>query len=116
MGGKKDEDKDLRKEVEMTEHTDSIEKVCQQYQTCGEKGLTDSAVEDVSPAIFSDVVSTGRLGLILVRRSVSDWSYSNNETQTLHVSWDNWQKPAQNYSVFKFVLRLVLIRLITRLD
>ena len=49
MGGKKDEDKDLRKEVEMTEHTDSIEKVCQQYQTCGEKGLTDSAVEDVSP-------------------------------------------------------------------
>jgi len=46
MGGKKDEDKDLRKEVEMTEHTDSIEKVCQQYQTCGEKGLTDSAVED----------------------------------------------------------------------
>ena len=48
MGGKKDEDKDLRKEVEMTEHTDSIEKVCQQYQTCGEKGLTDSAVEDVS--------------------------------------------------------------------
>jgi len=46
MGGKKDDDKDLRKEVEMTEHTDSIEKVCQQYQTCGEKGLTDSAVED----------------------------------------------------------------------
>jgi len=46
MGGKKDEEKDLRKEVEMTEHTDSIEKVCQQYQTCGEKGLTDSAVED----------------------------------------------------------------------
>ena len=44
----KAEDKDLRKEVEMTEHTDSIEKVCQQYQTCGEKGLTDSAVEDVS--------------------------------------------------------------------
>ena len=46
--GKKDEEKDLRKEVEMTEHTDSIEKVCQQYQTDGEKGLTDSAVEDVS--------------------------------------------------------------------
>ena len=48
MGGKKDDEKDLRKEVEMTEHTDSIEKVCQQYQTCAEKGLTDSAVEDVS--------------------------------------------------------------------
>jgi len=46
MGGKKDDEKDLRKEVEMTEHTDSIEKVCQQYQTCAEKGLTDSAVED----------------------------------------------------------------------
>ena len=70
MGGKKDEEKDLRKEVEMTEHTDSIEKVCQQYQTCGEKGLTDSAVEDVSPAIFSDQGSTARLGRILVRGSL----------------------------------------------
>ena len=78
MGGKKDEDKDLRKEVEMTEHTDSIEKVCQQYQTCGEKGLTDSAVEDVSPAIFSDQGSTGRLGRISVRRSFPD--YSNGHT------------------------------------
>ena len=116
MGGKKDEDKDLRKEVEMTEHTDSIEKVCQQYQTCGEKGLTDSAVEDVSPAIFSDQGSTDRLSPIMVRRSFPDWPYSNNEAQTLHLPWDNWQKPAQNYSVFKFVLRLVLIRLITRLD
>jgi len=46
MGGKKAEDKDLRKEVEMTEHTDSIEKICQQYKTDAEKGLTDSAVED----------------------------------------------------------------------
>lgn len=30
----------------MTEHTDSIEKICQQYKTDAEKGLTDSAVED----------------------------------------------------------------------
>ena len=66
--GKKDDDKDLRKEVEMTEHTDSIEKVCQQYQTCAEKGLTDSAVEDVSleKIIFSREIptqgSTSRLG------------------------------------------------------
>ena len=61
--GKKDEEKDLRKEVEMTEHADSIEKVCQQYQTDPEKGLTDSAVEDVS--YFTDkIVTISRTGLL----------------------------------------------------
>jgi len=42
----KAEDADLRKEVEMTEHTDSIDKVCAQYQTSVDRGLTDSAVEE----------------------------------------------------------------------
>ena len=61
--GKKDEEKDLRKEVEMTEHTYSIEKVFQQYQTDPEKGLTDSAVEDVS--YFTDkIVTISRTGLL----------------------------------------------------
>jgi len=42
----KAEDADLRKEVEMTEHSDSIDKVCAQYQTSVDRGLTDSAVEE----------------------------------------------------------------------
>jgi len=42
----KPEDADLRKEVEMTEHTDSIEKVCQQYKTSVERGLTESDAEE----------------------------------------------------------------------
>ena len=43
----KPEDADLRKEVEMTEHTDSVEKVCQQYNTSVERGLTESDAEEV---------------------------------------------------------------------
>ena len=115
MGGKKDEDKDLRKEVEMTEHTDSIEKVCQQYQTCGEKGLTDSAVEDVSLewSIFPSETpiqgSTSRLG-----PAGDPWQ--RNEPKTLHFPWENRQKPSQIVFCFQIRLRLVLIRLITRLD
>ena len=43
----KQEDADLRKEVEMTEHTDSVEKVCDQYKTSVEHGLTESDAEEV---------------------------------------------------------------------
>jgi len=42
----KQEDADLRKEVEMTEHTDSVEKVCDQYKTSVENGLTESDAEE----------------------------------------------------------------------
>jgi sodium/potassium-transporting ATPase subunit alpha len=44
--GEEKEDKDLRKEVEMTEHTDSIETVCNQYSTDPDKGLTSRAAEE----------------------------------------------------------------------
>ena len=47
MGEEKD-DKDLRKEVEMTEHSDSIATVCNQYNTDPDKGLTSAAAEEVS--------------------------------------------------------------------
>ena len=41
--GKKDEAKqDLTKEVEMTEHTDSIEKVCESYGVKPSEGLSDA--------------------------------------------------------------------------
>ena len=95
MGGKKDEDKDLRKEVEMTEHTDSIEKVCQQYQTCGEKGLTDSAVEDVSLGwyIFSSETPT--------QWSTSRRFWSGDPCQRNEP--ENRQNRPKLYSVFKFV-------------
>ena len=46
--GEEKEDKDLRKEVEMTEHTDSIATVCNQYNTDPDKGLTSAAAEEVS--------------------------------------------------------------------
>jgi len=41
--GKKDDDKkgDLTKEVEMTEHQDSIEKLCESYSTDPDNGITD---------------------------------------------------------------------------
>ena len=51
MGKKPDED--LRKEVELTEHQDSIQKVCAQYETSPDRGLTDSAAADVSKRIFT---------------------------------------------------------------
>ena len=51
MGKKPDED--LRKEVELTEHQDSVQKVCAQYETSPDRGLTDSAAADVSTRIFS---------------------------------------------------------------
>lgn len=106
MGGKKDEDKDLRKEVEMTEHTDSIEKVCQQYQTCGEKGLTDSAVEDVSLewSIFSSETptkwSTSRLG----PAGLGPGILANVMSLRLYTSLEKIDKNRPKlYSVFKFV-------------
>jgi hypothetical protein len=37
-------DKDLRKEVEMTEHHATIEEICRQYDTDSDKGLTDAEV------------------------------------------------------------------------
>ena len=46
MGKKPDED--LRKEVELTEHQDNIQKVCAQYETSADRGLTDSQAADVS--------------------------------------------------------------------
>jgi sodium/potassium-transporting ATPase subunit alpha len=39
-------DDELRKEVELTEHQDSIEKVCQQYNTHPERGMTEAAAEE----------------------------------------------------------------------
>ena len=44
----KAEDADLRKEVEMTEHIDSVQKVCDQYKTNVERGLTESDAEEVT--------------------------------------------------------------------
>ena len=38
---------DLRKEVDMNEHTDSIEDVAKQYKVSLEKGLSDSEVQEV---------------------------------------------------------------------
>ena len=46
MGKKPDED--LRKEVELTEHQDNVQKVCAQYETSADRGLTDSQAADVS--------------------------------------------------------------------
>lgn len=48
MGKDKDNDADLRKEVELTEHQDSIEAVCRQYETDGDKGLSSAVAEEVS--------------------------------------------------------------------
>ena len=45
--GKKEDDSDLRKEVEMTEHKDSIEKVAEQFELDLEKGLTEEQVLEV---------------------------------------------------------------------
>jgi len=44
--GKDKDDADLRKEVELTEHQDSIEAVCRQYETDAEKGLTTAVAEE----------------------------------------------------------------------
>ena len=46
MGKKPDED--LRKEVELTEHQDNIQKVCAQYETSADRGLSDGQAADVS--------------------------------------------------------------------
>ena len=46
--GKKEDDADLRKEVEMTEHKDPIEKVAEQFELNLEKGLTEEQVLEVS--------------------------------------------------------------------
>ena len=46
MGKKPDED--LRKEVELTEHQDNVQKVCEQYETSADRGLTDSVAAEVS--------------------------------------------------------------------
>ena len=46
--GKGKDDADLRKEVELTEHQDSIEAVCRQYETDGDKGLSSAVAEEVS--------------------------------------------------------------------
>jgi len=40
------DDADLRKEVELTEHQDSIEQVCRQYETDGDKGLSTAVAEE----------------------------------------------------------------------
>ena len=45
--GKDKDDADLRKEVELTEHQDSIEAVCRQYETDADKGLSTSVAEEV---------------------------------------------------------------------
>ena len=46
--GKDKNDADLRKEVELTEHQDSIEAVCRQYETDADKGLSSAVAEEVS--------------------------------------------------------------------
>ena len=45
--GKKDDDKDLRKEVEMTEHHATTDEVARQYETDLANGLTDAEVKKV---------------------------------------------------------------------
>ena len=39
---------DLRKEVDMNEHTDSVEDVAKQYKVNLDKGLSDSEVQEVT--------------------------------------------------------------------
>ena len=46
--GKDKDDADLRKEVELTEHQDSIDQVCRQYETDADKGLSSAVAEEVS--------------------------------------------------------------------
>lgn len=48
--GKKDEEaaRDLRKEVEMTEHHATIDEVCRQYETDVNKGISDAEVKKVN--------------------------------------------------------------------
>ena len=41
------DDAELRKEVELTEHQDSIEAVCRQYETDADKGLSSAVAEEV---------------------------------------------------------------------
>ena len=41
------DDAELRKEVELTEHQDSIEAVCRQYETDADKGLSTAVAEEV---------------------------------------------------------------------
>ena len=50
MGKKPDED--LRKEVELTEHQDNVQKVCAQYETSADRGLSDGQAADVSIEII----------------------------------------------------------------
>jgi len=47
MGKNKEQDADLRKEVEMTEHKDSIDKVAEQFELDLVKGLTEEQVLEV---------------------------------------------------------------------
>ena len=42
-----DDKKDLRKEVEMTEHSDSIDKVIAQYETHADNGLSEAVAAQV---------------------------------------------------------------------
>ena len=44
---------DLRKEVDMNEHTDSVEDVAKQYKVNLDKGLSDSEVQEVTFFFFS---------------------------------------------------------------
>ena len=47
------DDAELRKEVELTEHQDSIEAVCRQYETDPDKGLSSAVAEEVRFCYFN---------------------------------------------------------------
>ncbi len=51
MGKKGDDSKDLRKEVEMTEHQATIEEVARQYDVQLQSGLSDAEVKKVTPSL-----------------------------------------------------------------
>ena len=55
---------DLRKEVDMNEHTDSIEDVAKQYKVSLEKGLSDSEVQEVINGSFDELLTYSMIRLI----------------------------------------------------
>ena len=59
MGKDKEQEADLRKEVEMTEHKDSIEKVAEQFDLDLAKGLSEEQVLEVRSYILRVVIRDG---------------------------------------------------------
>ena len=61
MGKKGDDSKDLRKEVEMTEHQATIEEVARQYDVNLQSGLSDAEVKKVKRAFNIKITHDRRL-------------------------------------------------------